>query len=99
MRAGLIHRDIKPGNLFAAHRGGHHDDQAAGLRPGQDLAGERAIQLRGGYVAGSPLYVAPEQVVHSQPPTAALTSTRWGWSPHFLLTGRPPSSAPVRWRS
>ena len=68
--AGLVHRDIKPANLFAAHRGGHHD-VAKLLDFGlvKTLQGGDGIQLsREDTVAGSPLYIAPEQVVHNQPP-------------------------------
>ena len=44
-------------------------DQVAGLRAGQDLAGRASIQLsQEDTIAGSPLYVAPEQVLHSQVP-------------------------------
>ncbi len=68
--SGLIHRDIKPANLFAAERGGHHD-VAKLLDFGlvKTLQGGDGMQLsREDTVAGSPLYIAPEQVVHNQPP-------------------------------
>jgi serine/threonine-protein kinase len=90
--AGLVHRDIKPANLFAAHRGGHHD-VAKLLDFGlvKALQGGDSIQLsQEDTVAGSPLYMAPEQVVHSQPPDRRTDIYSLGAVAYFLLTGHPP---------
>jgi serine/threonine-protein kinase len=90
--AGLVHRDIKPANLFAAYRGGHHD-VAKLLDFGlvKTLQGAGGLQLsREDTVAGSPLYIAPEQVVHSQPPDRRADIYSLGAVAYYLLTGHPP---------
>lgn len=91
--AGLVHRDIKPANIMAAYRGGRHD-VAKLLDFGlvKTLAGdEKASHLtREGTVAGSPLYMAPEQIMRSQEPDRRSDIYGLGAVGYFLLTGRPP---------
>ena len=90
--AGLVHRDIKPANLFAAYRGGHHD-VAKLLDFGlvKTLQVGDGIQLsREDTIAGSPLYIAPEQVVHNQPPDRRADIYSIGAVAYYLLTGHPP---------
>jgi serine/threonine-protein kinase len=41
-------------------------------------------------VAGSPLYMAPEQVLHGQPPDRRTDIYSLGAVAYFLLTGQPP---------
>jgi serine/threonine-protein kinase len=92
--SGLVHRDIKPGNLFAAYRGGRHD-VAKLLDFGlvKTLRADNSVQLsREDTVAGSPLYVAPEQVVHSHAPDRRTDIYSLGAVAYFLLTGQPPFS-------
>ncbi len=43
-----------------------------------------------GTVAGSPLYMAPEQVMHNQPPDRPTDIYGLGAVAYFMLTGRPP---------
>ena len=90
--SGLIHRDIKPSNLFAAYRGGHHDvTKLLDFGLVKTLRGEDSIQLtQEGAVYGSPLYVAPEQVLHSHPLDRRTDIYSLGAVAYFLLTGRPP---------
>ena len=90
--AGLVHRDIKPANLFAAHRGGHYD-VAKLLDFGlvKTLQGGDGMQLsREDTIAGSPLYIAPEQVVHNHPPDRRSDIYSLGAVAYYLLTARPP---------
>ncbi len=90
---GLIHRDIKPGNLFAAQRGGVHDVAKLldfGLvKPMTD--DEHSMQLTfEGAITGSPLYMSPEQAVGDGRPDARSDIYSLGAVGYFLLTGRPP---------
>ena len=90
--AGLIHRDLKPGNLFATRRGGRYDfvklldfglvtevDGPAGAVDGHERA-----------VAGTPAYMAPEQVLNDRPLDHRCDLYALGAVAYHLLTGRPP---------
>jgi eukaryotic-like serine/threonine-protein kinase len=89
---GLIHRDIKPANLMAAYRGGHYD-VAKILDFGlvKTLSEDQSVHIsQEGTIAGSPLYMAPEQVMHNQPPDRPTDIYGLGAVAYFTLTGRPP---------
>jgi serine/threonine protein kinase len=90
--AGLVHRDIKPANLFAAARGGRYDvTKLLDFGLVKTLQGDQSVQLsQEDTVAGSPLYVAPEQVIHSQPPDRRTDIYSLGAVAYYLLTGQPP---------
>src|SRR5262245_48094919 len=89
---GLIHRDLKPPNLFAAYRGGLYDVTKVldfGLvKPTKDDASP--VLTREGTVTGSPLYMAPEQVMGTHSPDARTDLYGLGAIAYFLLTARPP---------
>jgi eukaryotic-like serine/threonine-protein kinase len=91
--AGLVHRDIKPANLMAAYRGGMHD-VAKILDFGlvKTLSeNETAPHLsREGTVAGSPLYMSPEQIMHTREPDRRTDIYALGAVAYFTLTGKPP---------
>jgi len=90
--AGLVHRDIKPANLMAAHRGGRYD-VAKLLDFGlvKTLSQDQSVHLsHEGMVAGSPLYMAPEQVMNTSPADARTDIYGLGAVAYFMLTARPP---------
>ena len=90
--AGLVHRDLKPANIFAARRGHLHDfvkllDFGLVLPPPEASTAEPS---REGHIAGSPLYMAPEQATGDARPDARTDLYGLGAVAYFLLTGRPP---------
>jgi len=90
--SGLIHRDIKPGNLFAAERGGIHDFAKLldfGLVKSTRTTAESLQNTREGVVVGSPLYAAPETSLGDGPVDARVDIYSLGATAYFLLTGRP----------
>ncbi len=91
--SGLVHRDIKPANLMAAYRGGLHDVSKLldfGLVKTLSEDGPAAHLSREGTVAGSPLYMAPEQIMHTHEPDRRTDIYGLGAVAYFMLTGRPP---------
>ncbi len=90
---GLLHRDIKPGNLFAAQRGGFYDvaklldfglaKPVVSVEPTSDLTLD-------GSITGSPLYMSPEQATGDAEPDNRSDIYSLGAVAYYLLTGRPP---------
>ena len=95
---GLIHRDIKPGNIFAAQRGGLYDVaklldfglvKPLGENPSARLSQE-------GGISGTPLFMSPEQARGLKTSTPVATSIPWAPSAiPFSLAAR---HLPVRIR-
>ena len=88
---GLLHRDIKPGNIFAAQRGGVYDVAKLldfGLvKPVAEAESARITQ--DGLLAGTPHYMSPEQAnQHPIDPRSDIYAL--GAVGYHLLTGRPP---------
>lgn len=89
---GLIHRDLKPANIFAAHRGGLFDvAKLLDFGLAKPLADTAAVDLtQEGTIAGSPLYMSPEQAIGSDALDARSDIYSLGAVMYFMATGRPP---------
>jgi eukaryotic-like serine/threonine-protein kinase len=90
---GLIHRDIKPGNVFSAQRGGYYDvakllDFGLAKPITSDQVPVRLTQ--DGAITGSPLFMSPEQALGDSEPDARSDVYSLGALAYFLLTGAPP---------
>ncbi len=89
---GLIHRDVKPSNIFAARRG-QMEDVAKLLDFGLVLpvaqAGE--TQRAGeGRILGTPMFMSPEQTLGDRDLDERSDIYSMGAVAYYLLTGRPP---------
>src|SRR5262245_13023589 len=90
---GLIHRDIKPGNVMICERGGIHDvakllDFGLVLPPAGDADDDKLTQ--DGTVAGTPAYLSPEQAGGEGTVDARSDIYSVGALAYLLLTGFPP---------
>jgi serine/threonine protein kinase len=87
--AGLVHRDVKPANLFLTRRGRRFDFVKVldfGLaRPIEGGAGDTR-DTRGHALAGTPAYMAPE-IFAGLPPDARSDLYAVGCVAYWLLTG------------
>jgi eukaryotic-like serine/threonine-protein kinase len=95
--AGLIHRDIKPGNLFLCERGGMPDTvKVLDFGLVRDLAHDRQAlapgEARSRFV-GTPLYMAPETIRNPGHGDAASDLYALGAVAYLLVTGQPVFSA------
>jgi tetratricopeptide (TPR) repeat protein len=100
---GILHRDVKPGNLLVASDGRVKVSDfglAVHTVPPAASAGEESatVTLRGdvwgGGIFGTPLYIPPEALLGAAP-SAAGDQFAFGVAFHEMLTGRRPFS-PIR---
>jgi len=91
---GVVHLDVKPGNLLVGCGVGEGASRTAGLRL-TDFGVARAVDERSsGSIAGTPHYMAPEQIrrawrdIGPWTDIFGLGATAWA-----LVTGRPPFDA------
>ena len=93
---GLIHRDLKPGNIFLTKRGDDPEFVKVldfGLVKHRPETGLDASHT--GFMVGTPKYMAPEQIV-GDPVSPATDVYGLGATLYHALAGRPPFEADNR---
>jgi DNA-binding response OmpR family regulator len=93
-RAGIVHRDIKPGNVFLHQAGGKEVPKVLDFGIAK-IAGAAAVQQRvtmEGWIVGTPVYMAPERF-DSEDVTGAADVYSVGVMLFQMLTGRLPFDA------
>ncbi|BCB83290.1 hypothetical protein Psuf_006030 [Phytohabitans suffuscus] len=83
-RMGVVHRDVKPGNVMLTPTGAKVLDFGIAA-----LAGSRPDEGDGGWLVGTPAYAAPERL-DAGPPDPAADVYALGALLYEALTGRPP---------
>lgn len=97
-RAGLVHRDIKPGNIHICERGGLYDVVKVldfGLVKDVKRVSEET-ELTGDIAFGTPGFVAPEAIRDSRKATAVSDIYAIGAVAYALLAARPMFDEPNR---
>jgi eukaryotic-like serine/threonine-protein kinase len=90
---GLIHRDLKPGNIFSAQRGGYYDvAKLLDFGLAKPIASDNVpVQLtQEGSITGSPMYMAPEQALGDSEPDERCDIYSLGAVAYYVLTGHAP---------
>lgn len=97
-KAGVIHRDFKSANvMLVTGEGGTRAVIADfGLARPSSASAERTALTRTGGVAGTPLYMAPEQI-NGQTLTPAADIYALGVVVYEMVTGRPPFTGESEW--
>ena len=86
---GIIHRDIKPTNIFLCRQGGEHDiAKVLDFGLVKVVEGPQDTQLtHEGVVSGTPQYMAPEAMTNPETADARSDLYALGAVAYFLLTG------------
>ncbi|MFO0841081.1 MAG: protein kinase [Gemmataceae bacterium] len=95
---GLIHRDIKPGNVILGSRGGLADVAKLldfGLVHCPVAEGDETRLTHTGLIFGTPAYLSPEQAAGKLDLDARSDVYSLGALAYYLLTGRPPFVRPT----
>jgi eukaryotic-like serine/threonine-protein kinase len=87
---GLIHRDIKPGNIMLCERGGAPDVvKIVDFGLVKELGRDVATITRADIVTGTPQYMAPETLTAPQDVDGRSDLYALGAVGYFLITGQP----------
>jgi WD40 repeat protein/serine/threonine protein kinase len=90
---GMVHRDIKPGNLIVTAKEKEVKLLDFGLARGPREQMETKNQTQLGAMMGTPGYMAPEQATDARSADIRADIYSLGCSLYFLLAGRPPFQA------
>jgi serine/threonine-protein kinase len=90
-RAGVVHRDLKPDNLFVATKGDRSSVKVVDFGISKFQQREQSVELtQTGQILGTPLYMAPEQGKSTATVDARADIYSFGCIVYQMLTGRPP---------
>jgi len=89
-RVGLVHRDVKPGNVMLCERGGLYDVvKVLDFGLVKEIASSDASLTAAHHIVGTPLYMAPESITGSVPVDARSDVYAVGGVAYALITGQP----------
>ena len=87
---GVVHRDLKPGNILITDRGDEHDSvKVLDFGLVKDVTGETEDLTQAGLFMGSPKYMAPEQILGGEI-TARTDIYSLGVMMYEMLAGKVP---------